>query len=522
MSDKTQTNNYERLYTLYGLRVTDKPIPNRYSSVANELVEYFSKHLNECRFSSGFETRLDQAITDYPELPEFRYFHIVYLTINRQREQAEQASRDLMRDFPDFQLARISLAQLLIYREELEEAEYLLGKPIDIKTLFGNRDVYHESEVLAYYLAATHLALANEDTELASDYLPIIILTHPEHPSTMNIAFKVRQTQAALARAGREHDEKYERHVKSFSTVEYESIGEPPTVRHTELEVFYYTKPENMEEDDIAAIRALPRASLRADLEAILIDSILRYNYFSSVGLTEDECCAPLHAFYWLGTFAMEESLPLVLDWMRQGQVFTDFWSDEMPIDILFDSFYLIAKNRLPDLLAYVNEPNQSETMRSMAATVVLKVGLEEEGRRAEAVEWFREVARYTIDHVDDDALIDTQFLATWAIAVTDLRAKELWPEIEELYAHHLIQIGEVGSLREVKRDIFEKEPDIDVIGNYGNSVARMYGRCFTSDDFELPFNISNSPLLQKWRIYLDYTTELFNRANDPDELDSF
>jgi hypothetical protein len=277
-----------------------------------------------------------------------------------------------------------------------------------------------------------------------------------------------------------------------------------------------------MEEDDIAAIRALPRASLRADLEAILIDSILRYNYFSSVGLTEDECCAPLHAFYWLGTFAMEESLPLVLDWMRQGQVFTDFWSDEMPIDILFDSFYLIAKNRLPDLLAYVNEPNQSETMRSMAATVVLKVGLEEEGRRAEAVEWFREVARYTIDHVDDDALIDTQFLATWAIAVTDLRAKELWPEIEELYAHHLIQIGEVGSLREVKRDIFEKEPDIDVIGNYGSSVARMYGRCFTSDDFELPFNISNSPLLQKWRIYLDYTTELFNRANDPDELDSF
>jgi hypothetical protein len=522
MSDKIPTTNHDTLYTLYGLRVTDKPIPNRYSSLANELVEYFSKHLNECSFPTDFEIRLEQAITDYPELPEFRYFHIIYMTTYARIEQAEQASRDLVRDFPDFLLARISLAQLLIKRKELEEVKYLLGNPIDIKTLLGNRDVYHERDVMVYYFAAIQLALAYQDINMAGEYLTIMILTNPGYSTTINMAVQVRKMQMALVQEELEHDEKYERHVKSFSTVEYESINEPPKLRHSELEVFYHTKPEDMDADTIAAIRALPRASLRADLEAILIDSILRYNYFSSVGLTEDECCAPLHAFYWLGTFAMEESLPLVLDWMRQGQVFTDFWSDEMPIDILFDSFYLIAKNRLPDLLAYVNEPNQSETMRSMAATVVLKVGLEEEGRRAEAVEWFREVARYTIDHVDDDALIDTQFLATWAIAVTDLRAKELWPEIEELYAHHLIQIGEVGSLREVKRDIFEKEPDIDVIGNYGNSVARMYGRCFTSDDFELPFNISNSPLLQKWRIYLDYTTELFNRANDPDELDSF
>jgi hypothetical protein len=522
MSDKTQTTNYDTLYTLYGLRVTDKPIFNNYSSLANDLVQYFSKHLNECRFPSGFEIRLEQAITDYPELPEFRYYHIIYLTIHARPEQAEKASRDLIRDFPDYLLARISLALLLIHRKEMEEAEYLLGNPIDIKTLLGDRAIYHESDVLAYYLAATHLALAYKDIDLAGEYLPIMILTNPEYPITIHMALQVRKIQMELLQEAMEHDKKYERIVESFPTVEYESIDEPPTLRHTELEVFYHTKPEDMDADTIAAIRALPRASLRADLEAILIDSILRYNYFSAAGLDEDECCAPLHAFYWLGTFAMEESLPLVLDWMRQGEAFTDFWSDEMTLDILFDSFYLIAKNRLPDLLAYVKEPNQCDAMRSMAATVVAKVGLEEEGRRAEAVEWFREVARHTIAHIDDDALIDTQFLATWIISIIDFQCTELWPEIQELYAQHLIPIADVGTLMDVKKDIFEKERTRDVIGNYGYSVKRLYGKGFPAEDVKLPSsNLSPDPHTQKWRIIFDYTNEVCKRATNSDELES-
>ncbi|MEY3243347.1 MAG: hypothetical protein RIR11_4786 [Bacteroidota bacterium] len=521
MSDKIPTTNHDTLYTLYGLRVTDKPIPNRYSSLANELVEYFSKHLNECSFPTDFEIRLEQAITDYPELPEFRYFHIIYMTTYARIEQAEQASRDLVRDFPDFLLARISLAQLLIKRKELEEVKYLLGNPIDIKTLLGNRDVYHERDVMVYYFAAIQLALAYQDINMAGEYLTIMILTNPGYSTTINMAVQVRKMQMALVQEELEHDEKYERHVKSFSTVEYESINEPPKLRHSELEVFYHTKPEDMDADTIAAIRALPRASLRADLEAILIDSILRYNYFSSAGLTEDECCAPLHAFYWLGTFAMEESLPLVLDWMRQGQAFTYFWTDEMTVDVLFDSFYLIAKNRLPDLLAYVKEPNQCDAMRTMAATVVAKVGLEEEGRRAEAVEWLREVARYTLAHLDDDALIDTRFLATWVTTAITFQCTELWPEIQEFYALHLIPVGSVGTLKDVKRDIFEQERTKYVVGYYGESVMRSYEKGFPSDDVKLPSNLSDDRRTQQWDIIFEYTNKLYNRANNSDELES-
>jgi hypothetical protein len=327
MSYNTKNINHNTLYTLYGLRVTDMPTIDRHSLAVDGLVQYFSKYLNERRFPSDFEAKLEQAITEYPQLPEFRNFQIVYLSACGLPEQAEQLSRDLIRNFPDYLFARIGLAQLLIYRNELEEAEYLLGNPIDIKTIGGNREVYHESEVQAYYLAATHLALVQEDTELASEYLPIMILTRPEHPSTRDIVIKVSGQQVASIQAAREHDEKYERIVDSFPTVDYGSTEELPTLHHAELEVFYHTESENMDAETIAAIQILPRATLRADLESILIDSIQRYDYFAEAFFEESEYYAPLHVFYWLGALDMEESLPLVLDWMRQGEEFVDFWT---------------------------------------------------------------------------------------------------------------------------------------------------------------------------------------------------
>ena len=61
MSDKIPTTNHDTLYTLYGLRATDMPIINRHSSAVDDLVQYFSKYLNERNFPSDFEAKLEQA-----------------------------------------------------------------------------------------------------------------------------------------------------------------------------------------------------------------------------------------------------------------------------------------------------------------------------------------------------------------------------------------------------------------------------------------------------------------------------
>jgi hypothetical protein len=151
----------------------------------------------------------------------------------------------------------------------------------------------------------------------------------------------------------------------------------------------------------------------------------------------------------------------------------------------------------------------------------VAKVGLEEEGRRAEAVEWLREVARYTLAHLDDDALIDTRFLATWVTTAITFQCTELWPEIQEFYALHLIPVGSVGTLKDVKRDIFEQERTKYVVGYYGESVMRSYEKGFPSDDVKLPSNLSDDRRTQQWDIIFEYTNKLYNRANNSDELES-
>jgi SEC-C motif len=206
----------------------------------------------------------------------------------------------------------------------------------------------------------------------------------------------------------------------------------------------------------------------------------------------------------------MEESLPLVLNWLRQGEEFIDFWTYESPIDILFDSFYPIAKNHLPNLLAYIKEPNQCNGTRSLVATVAEKVALEEEGRRAEAVAWFREVAQHTVANVEDDDLIDTNFLMTWILSVIDIKGTELWPEVQELYELNLIPWEAAGELKQIEKYIFENPRVQDTVGNYSMSIVRSYGKGTTSEEIDLSQRIKDALVFPKMEIIQDYHTELY------------
>jgi SEC-C motif/Protein of unknown function (DUF1186) len=469
-------SDYNTLYDLYGFKATDEPTVEN-TPEASLLVERFTEELDRSRFSKDFEPSLLQAIADYPQLPEFRNYYIVYLGANGRIEEATKASHDLIRDFPDYLFARTGLAQLLIQTNKTTEAEALLGWPRTIETLTGKLDVYHESELHAYYSAATAVALALEDIDAAGEHLPVLILTRPHHITTLQLAHKYALLQKRLGDEYEAHDEEYEREVESFPTKVYETADEPPSLHHAELSIFYTTAIDAIETETMTAIAGLPRETLRTDLEAILIDSIRRQDYFLTADLDKNEYDAPLHAFYWLGTLEMEESLPIVLDWLRQGDDFLDFWSFDLLIDLLFDSFYQIAKNKLPDLLTYVKEPNQSSIARILVATVAAKVALEEEGRRTEAVNWFREVIRYLVANIEDDSLIDTDFVESLVFSITDFQGTELWPEIEALYTHHLIPLFEFGNLSQIKKNLFTPAHQSDTIGNYALSLLKSYGK---------------------------------------------
>jgi SEC-C motif len=469
-------SSYNTLYDLYGFKATDEPTAENTPEIGH-LVEYLAEQLDRRRFSNDFEPSLLQAIADYPQLPEFRNYYIVYLGLRGRLEEVEKASHDLIRDFPDYLFGRTGLAQLLIQTNKITEAEALLGWPRTIETLTGKRDTYHESELHAYYSAATAVALALEDIDAAREHLPVLILTRPDHETTLQLAHKYALLQDRLRDEYEAHDEEYEREVESFPTKVYEPADEPPSLHHAELSIFYTTAIEEIEAETMTAIGGLPRETLRADLEAILIDSIRRQDYFWTADLDENEYDAPLHAFYWLGTLEMEESLPIILDWLRQGDDFLDFWLFDSVIDLLFDSFYPIAKNKLPDLLTYIKEPNQSSEARILVATVAAKVALEEEGRRTEAVNWFREVTRYLVTNIEDDSLIDTGFVESLVFSIKDFQGTELWPEIEALYAHHLIPISELGNLSQIKKSLFTPTHQSDTIGNYSLSVVQSYGK---------------------------------------------
>ena len=84
----------------------------------------------------------------------------------------------------------------------------------------------------------------------------------------------------------------------------------------------------------------------------------------------------------------------------------------------------------------------------------VLQVAFRQEGRRAEVVEWFRNVLRFAAEHVVETRAFDSELAALLLCDVVSLKERSLQPEIKALFDTGLVDIGCCGTYESVIGDI--------------------------------------------------------------------
>lgn len=203
-------------------------------------------------------------------------------------------------------------------------------------------------------------------------------------------------------------------------------------------------------------ILALPRDIVRHDLEQM----VLYHIGLTCDGIPDDydpdgytgilSNCVIL-----LGEVGNEESsLDVILELLRQTHDFKDYHFGDAGDEIFVPTLYLLGQNRLDKLMNFIKEEGLETFCKYYVFPAVAHIALVQPERRKEVIEWFREALRFATKMLPNTQWIDSDLAGLMLNDLLDLQAKELLPEIREMFATGLVDLGACGDFADVSRMI--------------------------------------------------------------------
>ncbi len=218
-------------------------------------------------------------------------------------------------------------------------------------------------------------------------------------------------------------------------------------------------KTENslyLSEELVERILTLPRDIVRHDLEQM----VLYHIGLTCEGVPDDydpdgytgilSNCVIL-----LGEVGNEESsLDVILELLRQSHDFKDYHFGDSGNEIFVPTLYLLGQNRLDKLMNFVKEEGLETFCKCHVFPAVAHIALVHPERRKEVIEWFREAIRFATKMLPQTQWIDSDLTGLMLHDLLDIQAKELLPELREMFATGLVDLGACGDFSDVSRMI--------------------------------------------------------------------
>ncbi len=444
----------------FNFKVTDEPIYNVPTSAeCNTVIEKCHGLIRDKSLYA--EVTIKRAIRKYPDHPEFRNYLASHYFIKGRTKKARLVNDELASKFPDYLFAKTLKAEILLSEEkgDLDRvAELLGGEEFSLNKLYPDKHLFHVSEVLTYYGLVIRYYLKKDNIDKAKSFLRLFL----EEPVIGEENERVREFgQLILINIAEKNIEIGQEgkglfpSVRSFPTVEYEQTDVPPVLNHEELRVFYHNEIGRLEEDTLLKLAALPRESLTQDLISILEDSIKRFDYFcSNEEIDFEETVFPFHALNFISILEIKEAIPVILDFLRQGDDFWDFWLVEQFLDLGVIWFYPIFKDELKLLSDFIREPNLSFWVRFSVIDTVAQVALYNENRKEEVIEWILNEIAFFRGKTGDLTIFSPIVMSGLIKGLLTLRVKEQLPLIEDIYEDKIVDIEYLGDFKYIKQDI--------------------------------------------------------------------
>lgn len=446
---------------------------------------------------------LDRLIADHPDVPHFSYLHSEYLLVMGYETEYRQIRDDLAARFPDYIFSRLHLVESAIEDEDVETALRLLGKKAELHQLFPARTVFHELEALHFEMLAAMALGLNGRLDLADERVQRMFRINPGHLYTDTaMTFIVQASALGDDPVGDEADEDSDLlldpeddHAEEDYLDEYDPLA-AETIRLRLQEVLnaqvttqpvfslpatqaLYGPEINPGEEAIRSLLSADRATLISDLEKVLEDCVLRFEY-QATNAEPDEFIA-LHALYLLAEIEAHESQPAILRFLCLPADLLEFWLGDALLEDLWEVLYRTCRLGLDELIAFAQDETHYTMARVLVPEMLAAWGLHEPNEKDRIIPLFRQLLRVKEHGAQPISIAQQQFISVVVNFCKLLRAAELIPEISRLYAQGLIDEEACGSLKKLKIEIQspagssrESAETWKLKGNYTARISRM------------------------------------------------
>ena len=234
---------------------------------------------------------------------------------------------------------------------------------------------------------------------------------------------------------------------------------EAPVFTNPEIEALY-AYGWDFPEAKIREIVALPRQTVIADLEKVIDDSILRFDNFQDIEWDESKYNFLANAIWLLCELKSEESLPKLLEVLRQDNDALDFWFSDMVHEMLPMNVWYLGINQIDKLFSFLREPQDDWSPRAVVSTALMHIALYNEEKKPEIIEQYKLLFEFYIKHKDNPKITDYEVIGGVITDVFYLNIPELMPSIKYLYDENLVALGIAGTWESYEKDFYDTKTE--------------------------------------------------------------
>jgi tetratricopeptide (TPR) repeat protein len=384
--------------------------------------------------------RLIKLVKKYPRVPAFYNYISSYYAQLGNNEKAYETNRLLLKKFPDYLHAKLNLANEYLLKGSPEKMREILGENLELNDLYPARKVFHLSEYIAYtktvilYLYATDEL---DDVSLRTDEVIAMVGPDPEF-----VAWSRVQLEDYKARNG--HD--YEGFAfREAGYDETRATTEPPVFHHASVATLHEL-PLKEAWEHFTELLQLPPETLIEDLKVLLQDTINRYDFWLEEFDSIDNEDFHIQAILLLRELDAEACFVVLMDILRQGSEFLDFWHDLTLTEEFWRFLYPVAHHHLLELLAFLKEPNIYNLAKLVLADLLNQIAVHHPDYYEKIKLIYINLMTFLLEHQEDkENICDPYFCEMLTIYVVIFNDEKVISLTKRFYEEGLCSEGFEG-----------------------------------------------------------------------------
>lgn len=227
------------------------------------------------------------------------------------------------------------------------------------------------------------------------------------------------------------------------------------SLQHPEVMDIVSMDLETIPDSAIEDVLRLPEDEVRNDLHQIILHELYRQTGKNSKELNDDtsnNCQCIGNAFMFLAKIGtIEETLPVVLEVLRQHDDFLQFNFGDFTTELVFPVIYALCKDKPSRLMDFMLEEGLDPYAKVLAIEYITAMGFHIPEVHQEVVDMTKTLFYEYRKDLPQSKICDGQVMAFVMDMATRVGAKELLPEIKELYATGTVYQGLMGSIKNIE-----------------------------------------------------------------------